>query len=363
MSYSAKTDWKENDIVNPEDVNRWETGIKEAHDSVAQSISTSKMGIANGVATTNSDNKVEQTALLADRAWLASVALSADTATNATEHISDTNNPHQTTAKQVGAINPNLLINGDFKIWQRGTGFTRIGIDKYLADRWKFNTSENGETVTVSKVDDGAKVNMGNAPILVLIYTFEDVDWEKLEGKTVTLSYSIDNEIKTKTFTLEYDSYYPNSLNFFVDYGNKTEFTINWVKLELGSTATPFSPRPYAEELAMCQRYYLNGKELPAFGYVSTATTAFVYLPTPTTMRNPFSIKSLADDDDSFGLILCSGKRGGITSINATFKAGDNYVGANVNITGHDGRDFSGYIDHAFIVSSQGNFSIDAEIY
>ena len=45
------------------------------------------------------------------------------------------------------------------------------------------------------------------------------------------------------------------------------EFTINvldgysiilkYAKLELGSVATPYSPRPYGEELALCQRYYL----------------------------------------------------------------------------------------------------------
>ena len=31
---------------------------------------------------------------------------------------------------------------------------------------------------------------------------------------------------------------------------------VNWVKLEVGSVATPFIPRLYAEELALCQRYY-----------------------------------------------------------------------------------------------------------
>lgn len=30
------------------------------------------------------------------------------------------------------------------------------------------------------------------------------------------------------------------------------------VKLELGTVATAFSPRPYGEELALCQRYYEN---------------------------------------------------------------------------------------------------------
>ncbi|XOQ44309.1 MAG: hypothetical protein ACFWTN_07705 [Clostridium sp.] len=174
----------------------------------------------------------------------------------AQDHRENISNPHKVMANQVGAINPNLLINGDFQVWQRGTSFTGIGMLKYTADRWRLNASGSAETVIVSKADDGMYVSIGDAPNLVLCYTFEDSEWVKIEGKTVTLSYSIDNEVKTRTFTMEQDDSDPNSLAFFVDYGDKTEFTINWVKLELGSVATDFSPRPYAEELAMCQRYF-----------------------------------------------------------------------------------------------------------
>ena len=152
--------------------------------------------------------------------------------------------------------NPNLLINGDFQVWQRGASFTGIGMFQYTADRWRLNAGGSIETVIVSKAADGLHVSLGSAPNLVLIYTFEDADWEKLEGNTVTLSYSVDNEIKAQTFTMENNDSYPKSLAFFIDYGHKTEFTINWVKLELGSSATPFVPRPFAEELAMCQRYF-----------------------------------------------------------------------------------------------------------
>ena len=34
------------------------------------------------------------------------------------------------------------------------------------------------------------------------------------------------------------------------------EFEVGWVKLELGSVATPFVPRSYGEELLLSQRYY-----------------------------------------------------------------------------------------------------------
>lgn len=35
MPYSAKTNWSFNDPVTEVDINRWEQGIKDAHDSIA----------------------------------------------------------------------------------------------------------------------------------------------------------------------------------------------------------------------------------------------------------------------------------------------------------------------------------------
>ena len=56
-----------------------------------------------------------------------------------------------------------------------------------------------------------------------------------------------------------------------------TQIDIEWVKLELGSKATQFVPRPYGEELALCQRYY---EEVPAGQQVlgvKDNVNAFIY--------------------------------------------------------------------------------------
>lgn len=48
-----------------------------------------------------------------------------------------------------------------------------------------------------------------------------------------------------------------NQVNGFDSTDNN--FSLTGVQLELGSTATAFENRPYAEELALCQRYYETG--------------------------------------------------------------------------------------------------------
>lgn len=47
-----------------------------------------------------------------------------------------------------------------------------------------------------------------------------------------------------------------NASNLGIGGSSNDEFYITGVQLELGETATPFEHRSYAEELALCQRYY-----------------------------------------------------------------------------------------------------------
>ena len=78
-----------------------------------------------------------------------------------------------------------------------------------------------------------------------------------------------------------------NQVNFFDNTNNN--FLITGVKLEIGSTATDFEHKSYAEELARCQRYFFrlvagNNQAISVGGYyTSTLFTAHVYF--PVTMR------------------------------------------------------------------------------
>lgn len=181
--------------------------------------------------------------------------------------------------------NPNLLINGDFQVWQRGKNFTGAG---YTADRWRARSV----SVSVLKLDTrGVRISSTSTNSVWWIqYFFEDQQIDNLRGKTITISAKIrkdrnflcylrgyfftsssislncsqvtdDWRIVSGTFTVdETEAIRDNGayLGFVTDSGlNGTDWLeIEYVKLEIGSVATPLSPRPYAEELAMCQRYY-----------------------------------------------------------------------------------------------------------
>jgi hypothetical protein len=47
---------------------------------------------------------------------------------------------------QYPPVRKNLLINGNFDVWQRGTSFAAITNDDYSSDRWKWGFS--GSMVT-----------------------------------------------------------------------------------------------------------------------------------------------------------------------------------------------------------------------
>lgn len=145
--------------------------------------------------------------------------------------------------------NPNLLINGDFQVWQRGTHFENVAVGKYQADRWQVVSTNGKYLAIVDKVVDGLKITQDTSggASCVLRYYLEDSDFQRIKGKVCTISKSIDGVITSSRII-------PTTNKIEAPAG--ANVTVNWVKLELGSVATPFIPRPYAEELALCQRYY-----------------------------------------------------------------------------------------------------------
>lgn len=179
--------------------------------------------------------------------------------------------------------NPNLLINGDFQIWQRRTSFTSFvnSILTYTSDRW-YATQAIGTTISVIKDSDNSlkfsQTGVGGSHVAQFI----EGDYSNLLGKKVTMSICSKGNGDTVMQVLDYNTglggkvvpasteyiittltvILPNSLtkdklrcllNFA---NNQGSINIKWIKLELGEIATPLSPRPYGEELALCQRYY-----------------------------------------------------------------------------------------------------------
>ena len=167
--------------------------------------------------------------------------------------------------------NPNLLINPDFAVNQRGTTSASGGTSTvYIADRWF------SQRAIISRPENGGisiawdVTNKDNG------WTQQKIETAALFGKTVTISADIDGERKSVTTTVptlvnKTDGGWVDSnkqvmlavsnlggtlMSIVIFSYTTTPITISNVKLELGSTPTPYCPPDPAAELAKCQRYY-----------------------------------------------------------------------------------------------------------
>ena len=167
--------------------------------------------------------------------------------------------------------NPNLLINGDFRVNQRGQASYTGSI--YGLDRW-----QGSDHLTVTPQSNGGVQLSASGGQGYYIQRIEDTD--SLWGKTLTMSFSINGVVYSATSTLPNSRptaggthietiwvngivrarlyYYASShlLSYTLDIANGNTVTIDWSKLEISSVVTAFISRLYAEELALCQRYY-----------------------------------------------------------------------------------------------------------
>lgn len=195
--------------------------------------------------------------------------------------------------------NPNLLINPDFRINQRGqTSWS--GKDQYTVDRWRQFIDING---TITKADDGMIFDNTNGKIS-LGHFFDKPSY--FAGKTVTLSAKImqlsDNVngsiyiggnssvqvfkgfgtslIKDEWRTMSLTFTMPSELTdmnvtIFLNDVVQTKIKVAWMKLEFGSVATPFVPPDPASELLKCKRYFelLRFLQYETIGVASSIST------------------------------------------------------------------------------------------
>ena len=149
--------------------------------------------------------------------------------------------------------NPNLLINPDFKINQRGQ--TEYTDDGYTVDRWKtlsgkVSVSNNGLTIQ-STSSDGSWITQKFEKTLEGFFTLS-IKVSSINGK-MSLSSPNGNLIITSPGV--YSITLSNITEFAMFVYTSTLATIEWVKLEKGSIATPFiAPNP-TEELLKCKRF------------------------------------------------------------------------------------------------------------
>jgi hypothetical protein len=233
----------------------------------------------------------------------------------------------------------NALYNGDMRIAQRGTSFSSTGA--YTLDRWYIASSTGA--LTVSQIQSGL-ANFSNAvqiqttsttsQNIYLSQSLETRDVVRFQGQTVTVSLwyrtptsptvgwtpwvwsSTANDTKltdigsgtglgnglmpnTTAWTYaQFSVFVPNTVNsmsvMFLTFNNVVNgatIQITGVQLEKGTVATPYEVRPYATELALCQRYYYRLQATSTYSalcqgsFIGSTTNAQCYIPFPVDMR------------------------------------------------------------------------------
>lgn len=198
--------------------------------------------------------------------------------------------------------NPNLLINGDFQVWQRGKNFNYDGTNNaniYTADRWRLIQGGEGATASVlktSEIEENTLTIQGfRKPSGIEMALSQKLDYplQKEDGKSYTLSLLYSSTLNAELRIREYEtnnilgriampssvsisrvsftfdssrlSKKNNRVEIYISFGSEETYdndqiNLSNIKLELGSVATQFVPRSYGEELDLCQRYYCRVK-------------------------------------------------------------------------------------------------------
>ena len=196
--------------------------------------------------------------------------------------------------------NTNLFINGGFSVWQRGTSFNKG--NEYTVDRWMYDVEGDDKGKIVRHANGGVQIKLisnkrfwfmqrielnqelknifSNSTVTLSFYVTTSAGvkispyirvWSPSRNANIFLkSYeakatrqliecqitlgdlSSDDWLGIDIFRIEEDNKFTVGDDLYIRFEN--------AKLELGTKATPFVPRLFGEELALCQRYYQTVK-------------------------------------------------------------------------------------------------------
>ena len=208
----------------------------------------------------------------------------------------------------------NLIINGGFDVWQRGTTSSGGVAGTFTADRWAHWAGD----LAVSKQFDttyGNFVRVRGNTTSPAYFTHRVELPELYQNKTITLSFfakastniAVNQKVRVAHAGGDYDrdtvasfalttswqkfSYtidvnggaYSYNSSSYLEFQvisnvnmNAVDIDIAQVQAELGSVATDFEHRSYGEELALCQRYYYSEDFTPynvGFAFNTTQIT------------------------------------------------------------------------------------------
>ena len=259
----------------------------------------------------------------------------------------------------------NIIINPEFKIWQRGTSWSS-GVNRYVMDRWYqwgYNaipsqiTGTNGSQYGVRLRHNESTSNSFSA----WSSTLEKKDIFHTIGKHLVLSFWMrkgsaftggmscqivartDSESKINSgtnvtignqdiagslttdwqkFTIKTTQVVPTTevvgVNFWHHTTSGTDannyFELNQVQLEVGDTATSFEHRSTSDELARCQRYYekipIDVSEIFLFGVNQFSSPGSIRFPFKVSKRAVPGSVSIDNGNFSYYAVQGSGSNG-----------------------------------------------------
>ena len=262
----------------------------------------------------------------------ADTATNATNATNATKATQDGNSRNivNTYAEKVQLPNPNLLLNPDFRVNQKGQVlYNNSYNNNYTYDRWNFWCDLSGPNISRYSPNDYLSfVNVeGTKPAQISQY-IDPIDVPLKVGEYYTMSAeyttSLDNAEAgnftriSKTFKLlasgnsgwidfegtacdlVFSTGTRSGINVFcITLRSLKSIYVRYIKLEQGQAATDFIPPIYSEELLKCQRYYYQSRSglgflLPITQVNSGTTDRRANFQFPVTMRTTPTVTVLA---------------------------------------------------------------------
>ena len=199
--------------------------------------------------------------------------------------------------------NPNLLINPDFKINQRGnTTYTKDnqGPAIYTVDRWVvWNATLNANSMLLKAYDSGIGLLMQRLENKINGISTVSFEVSSISGTLTALARGTSGNSLGEISVTQKGIYQftangeISDITFKISAGGSVTFA--WAKLEHGSIATPFvAPNP-AEELVKCLRFSRYIPVLyctPYRRYLSEITTSQQYfLPSDCVFENKLRTK------------------------------------------------------------------------
>ena len=211
----------------------------------------------------------------------------------------------------------NILDNGGFEVWQRGTSFTNPTNGTYTVDRWQVYkpavTPATANIVQVSSpVDSGqyaTDINITATGTSAYQYIFQPIEnYQAYQGKTLTVSVRVNTTLSNVVVSVQDSGGQFNSaahpgdgayhtLTVTRTVNNSTTFLdvlvgctnitgtghiyIDSAMLVVGSNPVAFQPVHPAIDLMRCQRYYETHGDTSGIGVIWRNTTLNQYVSHP----------------------------------------------------------------------------------